>query len=155
MSTRILPKHTPLPTATTAVEDLGDFLQHRYADEMQAIITQYRHTQTRDVHKNDLFFLGHRAAGFKLEVSAWLAEAQRLLQEEYTEQLKATREQRDDDERRPTVEMVKSDAKQSVSSYQKAVDQLKFARDDLKDILSYCRETIKGMRDEEFFAFQP
>lgn len=146
---RLLPTHTPLARPSTQTDALTTFLTTRYQPELAAIIEEYRRLQTTSMHRGDLFRLGQRAAVFKMELSAWLGEATRLHQTAYTDYLRQVQEG-DDEGRRQLAETIKNEARKHVSAYQKVVDQLKYAREDMRDALLFSREAIRALTEEDY-----
>lgn len=140
--------YQPLARPDDPEQALAAFIEQRLAPELAALAQAHAGA----VHKMDLYDLGRRAGALRFEVSSWLAEAQRLLSQATAEQLsvahRANLADRDEKAAAP-MEILRANAKGRVALLQRAVDMLKYAREDLGSTLSFVQSSMRSMRDEE------
>jgi len=137
------------------LDSLISYLSERFPARKRELVEMFR--EGKEIRDPSLVIrLAYEVMLFRFELDEWLPFAKAMLDAEYAEQLSVSHSERlaELEERkagkRPSAELVKSQAEQFVAPLRRAYEELKLTHEFLGSVLTWCQSQGKMLRSEEY-----
>jgi hypothetical protein len=131
------------------LDSLIDYFQNTYPSKRQQLLESIsKCKQFKD--KLDVLTLGYESMEFRMELDSWLGLAGQILDQNKGDQLNIAHDQRSEDKRKASNEVVKAQAANLVAPLKRAHQELKDTQDLLNKMILFAQTQMRAFASDEY-----
>jgi hypothetical protein len=131
------------------LDSLIDYFQNVYPVKREQLLKSIDQCkQFKD--KLDILTLGYQSMEFRMELDSWLGLAGQILDQNKGDQLNIAHDQRSEDKRKASNEVVKAQAANLVAPLKRAHQELKDTQDLLNKMILFAQTQLRAFASDEY-----